>query len=69
VFSNPWFWFGIGAMLILQLALTYWLPLNTVFQTAPIGWRQWLEIVAFAWLCSMLIGLEKRWSPFHVKPV
>ena len=68
LFSNRWFWFGIAAMLSLQLALTYWLPLNAIFQTAPIGWRQWLEIVAFAWLCSMVIGLEKRWMPFHVKP-
>jgi magnesium-transporting ATPase (P-type) len=69
LFSNLWFWFGIGAMLILQLALTYWPPLNAIFQTAPIGWQQWLEIIAFAWLCSMVIGLEKRWTPFHVKPV
>ncbi|MDD2742583.1 MAG: cation-transporting P-type ATPase [Rhodocyclaceae bacterium] len=69
LFSNRWFWFGIVAMLILQLALTYWPPLNAIFQTAPIGWQQWLEIIAFAWWCAIVVGLEKRWMPFHVKLV
>jgi magnesium-transporting ATPase (P-type) len=67
LFSNRWFWLGISTMLVLQGLQTYWPPLNAIFQTAPIGWRQWLEILAFAWLCSILIGLEKRWMPFHVK--
>jgi hypothetical protein len=49
-------------MLVLQLLLTYWLPLSSLFQTAPIGLRQWAEIIAYAALCSLLIGLEKHWS-------
>jgi len=59
IFSNLWVWGGIAAMFLLQLLLTYWPPLNAVFQTAPIGWPDWLEIGAVAWLCSLLIGLEK----------
>jgi magnesium-transporting ATPase (P-type) len=67
VFSNGWFWGGIGSMVCLQLALTYWPPLNAVFGTAPIGWRAWAEIVAFAWACALVIAAEKAWAAFHVK--
>ena len=69
VFSNTWLWAGIAAMIVLQGLFTYWPPLNAVFQTAPIGWQQWAEIVAFALFCSSVIALEKRWTAFHVKPV
>ncbi|UCV28489.1 cation-transporting P-type ATPase [Ferribacterium limneticum] len=62
LFSNPWIWAGIGSMLALQLLLTYWPPLNAAFQTAPIGWQEWLEIGAFAWLASLIIAIEKYGS-------
>lgn len=52
-------------MAVLQLLLTYWPPLNAAFQTAPIGLAEWGEIVVFAWLCSVIVGLEKRWTAFH----
>ena len=68
LFSNPWIWGGVASMLILQMLLTYWAPLNALFQTAPIGLVEWGEIVAFAALCSIIIALEKRWTAFHVKP-
>lgn len=62
VFSNLWVWGGIGSMLLLQLALTYWPPLNATFQTAPIGWTEWGEILVFASASSLIIGLEKYLS-------
>ena len=62
LFSNLWVWGGIGSMALLQLLLTYWPPLNRVFQTAPIGWQAWGEIFAVAIASSLLIGLEKYWS-------
>lgn len=62
LFSNLWVWGGIASMLALQLALTYWPPLNAAFQTAPIGWIDWLQIVAVAWTASLLIALEKHWT-------
>lgn len=62
LFSNLWVWGGIAAMLVLQLLLTYWPPLSSLFQTAPIGWHEWAEITVFAVLCSLLIGLEKQWT-------
>ena len=67
IFSNPWFWGGLATMAALQLLLTYWPPLNAIFQTAPIGLAAWGEIFAFAWLCALIVGLEKYWTAFHVK--
>ncbi|MGE5472096.1 MAG: cation-translocating P-type ATPase [Bacteroidota bacterium] len=62
IFSNLWVWGGLAAMLGLQLLLTYWPLLNRIFQTAPIGVAEWLEIVATAWLCTLIVALEKTWS-------
>ena len=57
--SNPWFWGGIGAMLLLQAAFT-WLPaMNQVFESAPIPIAAWLEIVAAAVAISAAVGLDK----------
>ncbi|MBK8121156.1 MAG: HAD-IC family P-type ATPase [Sulfuritalea sp.] len=33
-FSNPWVWAGTGLQVVLQLAITYWGPLNAAFATA-----------------------------------
>ena len=54
-------------MALLQLLLTYWPPLNALFQTAPIGLAEWGEIFAFAWISSLIVGLEKTWAAFHAK--
>ena len=54
-------------MAVLQLLLTYWPPLNAAFHTAPIGLAEWGEIFTFAWLCALIVGLEKRWTAFHVE--
>ena len=59
LFSNPWVWGGSGLMVGLQLLLTYWPPLNRLFHTAPIGGVEWLEIVAVAALCALVVALEK----------
>uniref|UniRef100_Q477U8 ATPase, E1-E2 type n=1 Tax=Dechloromonas aromatica (strain RCB) TaxID=159087 RepID=Q477U8_DECAR len=62
LFSNPWIWAGVGTMLCLQMALTYLPVMNQLFQTAPIGPTEWLEIVAVAFSCSLVIGIEKQLS-------
>ena len=56
---------GVGwrrQMLALQLLLTYWPPLNRLFQTAPIGLIAWREIFAFALALRWSIALEKYWT-------
>ncbi len=67
LFSNLWFWGGLAAMTALQLLLTYWPPLNTAFQTAPIGLSAWGEIVLVALGAGLVVGIEKGWGAFHVK--
>ena len=58
-FSNPWFWAGIAAMLVLQ-ALFTWLPaMNRVFASAPPPPAAWVEIVAAAVLTAVIVGVEK----------
>ena len=67
LFSNLWVWGGLGAMLVLQLAMTYLPAMNAAFGTAPIGLQAWAEIGAFALFSSLLIGLEK-WLTISRRP-
>ncbi|TQV85123.1 HAD-IC family P-type ATPase [Exilibacterium tricleocarpae] len=60
-FSNPWIWFGIAVMAILQLLFTYLPVMNQWFDTAPIGIDAWLRILACGLMISLIIGLEKHW--------
>jgi Ca2+-transporting ATPase len=46
LFRNGWLWLGIAGVLLLQAAITYLPFLNAVFRAAPIGWDEWLRIVA-----------------------
>lgn len=59
-FSNPWVWFGSGAMLALQMVFTYAPVFNEIFQTAPIGVVEWSWITAVAVVCALAVELEKR---------
>jgi magnesium-transporting ATPase (P-type) len=60
-FSNPWIWWGVGLQALLQVAITYWPPLNRAFSTTPIDARAWAEIAAIALLAMVVIEIEKRW--------
>jgi len=60
--SNPWFWGGIGAMVLLQALFTYLPVMNRVFASAPISLAAWLEIGAAALATALVVGLEKRLS-------
>jgi magnesium-transporting ATPase (P-type) len=60
-FSNPWFWAGLGAMAALQGLFTYLPAMNAVFASAPLHWRQWIEVAGFAGLVGLAVGAEKHW--------
>ena len=60
-FSNPWIWAGAGLQLVLQMAITYWPPLNRAFATAPIDASAWGEIAVIALVAMGIVELEKRW--------
>ncbi len=58
-FSNPWVWFGVAVMGLLQLCFTYFPPLQRIFLSAPLGWLDWLVIFTAALTISAVISLEK----------
>jgi magnesium-transporting ATPase (P-type) len=59
LFSNPWIWAGIAAMVGAQLLFTYLPVMNWLFHTAPIGWMDWLHIVLVGLVIYLVIGAEK----------
>ena len=60
--SNPWFWGGIGAMVVLQALFTYLPVMNRVFASAPISLAAWLEIGAAALATALVVGLDKHFT-------
>jgi cation-transporting ATPase F len=59
VFSNPWIWRGVSAMVGLQLLLTYAPTMNRLFRTEPIDGAAWMLILATALVVYMVVGVEK----------
>ena len=59
LFSNPWIWFGVGAMIVLQLLYTYTPTMNRVFGSAPIQASHWALILSVALIAYTVVGLEK----------
>jgi len=60
LFSNPAIWYGVLTMALLQALLTYLPLMNRLFATAPIGGREWLEILAFGVLAFLVVGIDKH---------
>ncbi len=67
LFSNPWIWGGIGAMVAVQLLFTYLPVMNTLFHTAPIGWMDWGRIVVVGLVIFVMIEGEKAWRRHEYK--
>ena len=59
LFTNRWLLGGVGLMIALQLLITYWEPMNDLFQTAPIDAVTWLKILAAAAVTWAIVELEK----------
>ncbi|MBN1171997.1 MAG: cation-transporting P-type ATPase [Micromonosporaceae bacterium] len=59
VFSNRWVVAGVSLQAAGQLALTYLPGMNSLFQTAPIGWEVWIRIFAIAALASLVVAADK----------
>ena len=58
-FSNPLLFAGVGIMIVLQIMYTYVPLVNTLFQSAPIGWEVWIRILLIAAGTSLTVALEK----------
>lgn len=57
--GNRWMLWAIGALLIVQMGLTYAPPLNDWFGTAPIGIDTWQIIGLFCLILFLAVELEK----------
>ena len=61
LWSNPWIYAGIGAVLILHSAFIYLPFMNAIFGSAPLSLQAWLEAIAVGFLIMPLIAVEKWW--------
>ncbi|WP_416885940.1 cation-transporting P-type ATPase [Marinospirillum sp.] len=59
IFSNPWIWGGVGAMLVAQLLFIYTPVMNTLFQSAPLELAHWGMMLAYGVLVLFLVEIEK----------
>ncbi len=60
LFSNRWVIGGVTVQAVAQLAITYLPAMNTVFETAPIGWATWARILGIATLMSLVVAVDKH---------
>ena len=69
IFSNPFVWLGVVAMISLQIAFTYVPFMNKAFHTAPIGPMDWLYIIASGLAIYIIIEGEKfLYNKFKQQP-
>jgi magnesium-transporting ATPase (P-type) len=61
VASNPWIFVGIGVVLVLQVGFVYLPVMHTVFGSAPLDLRGWIEAALVGLLIIPVIGVEKWW--------
>jgi magnesium-transporting ATPase (P-type) len=59
LWSNPWIYAGIGALLVLQLGFVYLPFMNTLFGTAPLGPVALLQALVVAVVVLPIISAEK----------
>ncbi len=58
-FSNPWVWGGTLTMTALQLVYTYVPLFNRVFGSHPMGAVDWVLVLTFSLLISLVVAVEK----------
>jgi calcium-translocating P-type ATPase len=56
---NPWVWISIGILLVLQVSITYWAPMQTLFGTAALSGGELLAVCASALAVFVLVEIEK----------
>ncbi|MFZ2312015.1 MAG: HAD-IC family P-type ATPase, partial [Methylobacter sp.] len=59
LFGNPLTWLAIGLLLIAQVGITYWQPMQTLFGTADIEPHTWKMIIAVGSSVFILVEIEK----------
>ncbi len=60
LFTNPWIWLGVVSTIFAQLAFTYLPFMNELFDSEPIGLREWIAISLVSAILFAIVGLEKK---------
>jgi magnesium-transporting ATPase (P-type) len=61
LWSNPWIYAGIGALVVLQLGFVYLPLMNDLFGSAPLDLRSWGLTLLAALIVVPVVAAEKRW--------
>jgi magnesium-transporting ATPase (P-type) len=67
LFGNPLVWLAVILLALLQLAFTYWQPMQLLFGTVAIDLHTWGMIIAVASSVFVLVEIEKFFIR-HLKP-
>ena len=59
LFGNRLVWLAIITLIVFQMALTYWQPMQVLFGTVAIDAHTWQMIVAVASSVFILVEIEK----------
>ena len=59
IFGNRVVWWGIAAVVCLQLLFTYWPVTNSLFHVAPLNAATWLRVLGASLILMLLVELEK----------
>lgn len=68
IFSNPYMQYAVAASVVLILAAVYLPFLRPVFDTVPLGWREWELILPLAFVPAVLSEINKvvsRYRAYH----
>ncbi len=57
--GNPYLWYGIGAVVVLQILFTYAPPLQAIFDTEAMPRSAWLWLVAGGVVFFLVVEIEK----------
>jgi cation-transporting ATPase F len=60
LWTNRWMLGGLAVQTVGQAAITYAPPMQSLFETAPIGPGAWARILAVALAASAVVGIDKR---------
>jgi len=63
--SNPAIYVGVATVLLVQLAFIYLPPLQAVFGSAPLEWRDLVVAAAVGFLIVPVVAVEK-WLLRHL---
>jgi len=65
VFSNPYMQYAVGASVVLLLAAVYLPFLQPVFDTVPLGWREWEVILPLIFVPAVVSEINKALSRYR----